>query len=277
MLHDAKNGNASPSELARLAATDLQTRLNCQKFDVAVVLGSGWSAAAETLGKIVGEVPARTVRGFESTPVPGHNSAIWAIRIPSSKKVALVFGSRNHFYDTKDADIVAHPVRTAGFLGVKEIVLTNGAGAVNPQLTPGQIVLIADQINLTGATPLRGPDFVDLTEAYSVRLRRLAREVDPSLPQGVYAQFSGPQYETPAEIRMAESFGADLVGMSTALETIAARSIGMDVLGLSLVTNLAAGISPAALSHEDVLAAGQRAAPKLSAVLAQVVARIGQA
>ena len=152
--------------------------------------------------------------------------------------------------------------------------LTNGCGGLNRAWSPGTPVLIRDHINLTGASPLRGATFIDLTEAYSRRLIDLAHEVDPELPEGVYVQFRGPAYETPAEVRMAGVLGGDLVGMSTTLETVAAREAGLEVLGISLVTNLAAGISPTPLSHAEVIEAGQQAAPKLRALLAGLAARL---
>ncbi|MBA3745033.1 MAG: purine-nucleoside phosphorylase, partial [Sporichthya sp.] len=154
--------------------------------------------------------------------------------------------------------------------GARAVVLTNAAGSLRPEWPPGTPVLIADHLNLTGASPLRGARFVDLTDAYSLTLRAHARTVRPALPEGVYAQFAGPQYETPAEVRMAGTLGADLVGMSTALETIAAREAGLDVLGLSLVTNAAAGTGPD-LDHADVLAAGRAAAGELGALLAEIL------
>ena len=169
---------------------------------------------------------------------------------------------------------VVHGVRTAAAAGATAIVLTNGCGGLNPAWLPGTPVLIRDHINLTGATPLRGATFLDLTDAYSPRLRALAREVDPSLEEGVYVQFRGPQYETPAEVRMAAAIGGDLVGMSTTLETIAAREAGMEVLGISLVTNAAAGISPTPLAHAEVIEAGRAAGPRLGALLAGLVEKL---
>jgi purine-nucleoside phosphorylase len=154
------------------------------------------------------------------------------------------------------------------------VVFTNAAGSLRADWRPGTVILVSDHINLTGMTPLTGPRFVDMTDAYSPRLRAIAREADPALEEGVYAQFPGPQYETPAEVRMAGTLGASLVGMSTALEVIAARSEGMEVLALSLVTNLAAGVANAPLSHAEVLAAGADAGPRLGALLADIVARL---
>ena len=154
------------------------------------------------------------------------------------------------------------------------MVLTNGAGGLRPEWGPGTPVLISDHINLTGVSPVEGATFVDLTDLYSARLRAVAREVDPSLEEGVYVQFPGPHYETPAEVRMARAMGGDLVGMSTALEAIAAREAGLEVLGISLVTNPAAGIGVGALDHEEVLAAGRAAAERCGTMLAEVVRRI---
>jgi purine-nucleoside phosphorylase len=167
-----------------------------------------------------------------------------------------------------------HGVRTAAAAGCRVVVLTNGCGGLNPSWTPGTPVLISDHINLTSASPLRGATFIDLTDLYSSRLRALCRDIEPGLAEGVYAQFRGPQYETPAEVRMAGVIGADLVGMSTALEAIAAREAGLEILGLSLVTNLAAGMTGEPLNHEEVLEAGKAAAERMGRLLARVVASL---
>lgn len=169
---------------------------------------------------------------------------------------------------------VVHGMRTAAAAGAKTAILTNGCGGLNTDWTPGTPVLIDDHINLTATSPLEGATFVDLTDLYSSRLRGLAHEVDPTLPEGTYVQFPGPHYETPAEVRMAGIMGGSLVGMSTTLEAIAARQVGMEVLGISLVTNLAAGISPVPLSHAEVIEAGQAAGPRISALLAEIVKKI---
>jgi len=165
-------------------------------------------------------------------------------------------------------------VRTAAATGATTVVLTNGCGGLNPQWGPGTPVLIRDHINLTATSPLEGATFVDLTDLYSPRLRALAHEVDSALGEGVYVQFPGPHYETPAEVRMAGVLGGDLVGMSTTLEAIAARHAGLEVLGVSLVTNFGAGISPTPLDHAEVLEAGQAAGPRISALLAEVIRRL---
>jgi purine-nucleoside phosphorylase len=165
-------------------------------------------------------------------------------------------------------------VRTAAAAGCRTIVLTNGCGGLRETWTPGTPVLIRDHINLTARSPIEGAHFVDLTDLYSSRLRALCREVEPSLDEGVYVQFPGPHYETPAEIEMVRRIGGDLVGMSTTLEAIAAREAGMEVLGISLVTNLAAGISGEPLNHAEVLEAGRAAATRMGDLLTRVVPRI---
>jgi purine-nucleoside phosphorylase len=157
---------------------------------------------------------------------------------------------------------------------VKTVILTNAAGGLAPDHRVGQAVVISDHLNLTARSPLVGADFVDLTDLYSVRLRALARELDPTLTEGVYAALPGPHYETPAEIRMLRTIGADLVGMSTALEAIAARAAGAEVLGLSLVTNLAAGITGEPLDHAEVLEAGRAAATRMGELLGAIVPRV---
>jgi purine-nucleoside phosphorylase len=183
-----------------------------------------------------------------------------------------VLTGRTHYYEGRGVAQVVHGVRTVAAAGASTLVLTNGCGGLQRDWGPGTPVLIRDHINLTGASPLVGARFVDMTDAYAPRLRDLARSVDGSLADGVYVQFHGPSFETPAEVRMAGALGGDLVGMSTALETVAAREAGMEVLGISLVTNLAAGISPTPLHHEEVLEAGRAAAPKLRTLLAGLAA-----
>ncbi|MDQ2636316.1 MAG: purine-nucleoside phosphorylase, partial [Actinomycetota bacterium] len=186
----------------------------------------------------------------------------------------LVFVGRIHAYEGHDLRHVVHPVRAACAGGVRTVVLTNAAGGLRDDLAVGQPVLISDHLNLTGRSPLVGAQFVDLVDAYSPRLRAVAREIEPALSEGVYAGLVGPHYETPAEIRMLRTLGADLVGMSTVHETIAARAAGAEVLAVSLVTNLAAGMTGQPLNHEEVLAAGRRSATRMGALLAGVIARL---
>jgi purine-nucleoside phosphorylase len=187
---------------------------------------------------------------------------------------ALVFLGRTHLYEGRGVASVAHAVRTAVAAGCKTVVLTNGCGGLRPGFRPGQPVLISDHINMTAASPIAGANFVDLTDLYSPRLRTLCRDIDPSLDEGVYVQLPGPHYETPAEIGMVRAIGGDLVGMSTALEAIAAREAGAEVLGISLVTNLAAGMTGEPLNHEEVLAAGRESAARMGTLLAALLARL---
>ena len=224
-------------------------------------------------GETIAEIPAGDVPGFASSGVPGHTGTIRSIKMANGKH-ALVIGARTHFYEDKGVRAVVHSVRTAAACGAKVMVLTNGAGGIKDHWTPGTPVLISDHLNLTASSPLEGATFIDLTDLYSSRLRDIARTIDPTLDEGVYVQFRGPHYETPAEVQMAKTMGGHIVGMSTALEAIAAREAGMEVLGLSLITNLAAGISPEPLSHKEVIEAGQMAEPVISALLAKIVAAL---
>lgn len=260
----------APFTLAEQAAAVIADRSGVEHHDLALVLGSGWGGAAELLGETISEIPASEVPGFHAPAVAGHVPTMRTIRIHNTNRHALVLGSRTHYYEGKGVRAVAHGMRTAAAAGCSQVILTNGCGGLNPEWKPGQVVLIRDHINLTGASPLEGATFVDLTDLYSQRLRDLAHTIDPSLPEGVYVQFPGPHYETPAEVKMAGILGGDLVGMSTTLEAIAARQVGMEILGLSLMTNLAAGISPTPLSHEEVIEAGQTAAPRIAKLLADI-------
>jgi purine-nucleoside phosphorylase len=235
-----------------------------------LTLGSGWEKAVDLIGETLAEIPADEVPGFSVSGIPGHNGMIRSVLLPSGKH-ALVLGARTHFYEGKGVRAVAHGVRVAAACGAKIMVLTNGAGGIKESWSPGTPVLISDHINLTAASPLEGATFIDLTDLYSSRLREVARSINPSLDEGVYVQFRGPHYETPAEVQMAKAMGGHIVGMSTALEAIAAREAGMEVLGLSLITNLAAGISPHPLSHQEVVDAGKAAEPVISALLAKIV------
>ena len=268
--NDALTGD--PMEMAALAARTIADRSGIARHQIALVLGSGWGGAAAELGETVSVLPAAEVPGFSAPAVVGHGGTISSIAV--GNRNALVLGARTHFYEDRGVRAVAHAVRTAAACGATVVVLTNGCGGLRPEWTPGTPVLISDHINLTGASPLEGATFVDLTDLYSARLRALAREVDPTLDEGVYVQFRGPHYETPAEVQMARRMGGDLVGMSTALEAIAARHAGLEILGMSLVTNPAAGISPNPLSHGEVLQAGRDAEGRLSTLLATITRRI---
>lgn len=262
--------NQTPMQLAAEAADFLRSHFGQDRIDLALVLGSGWSSGADDLGEALGELELALVPGFSKPVVSGHGGSLKLVRTAGGK-VAAIFTGRTHYYEGRGVDPVVHGVRTAAAWGAETLVLTNGCGGLNPAWAPGTVVLLSDNINLTGDTPLRGATFIDLSEAYSKRLRDVARSVAPTLPEGVYVQFRGPQYETPAEVRMAGILGGDLVGMSTTLETIAAREAGLEVLGLSLVTNAAAGLSEGNLDHAEVLQAGRDAGPRLASLLSGIV------
>ena len=203
-----------------------------------------------------------------------HVGQMRSVAIGDTGRRALVYGTRTHFYEDKGVRSVVHGVRTAAAAGCTTIVITNGCGGLREEWAPGTPVLIRDHINLTAHSPIEGANFVHLTDVYTPRLREVAKGIDPELDEGVYVQFRGPHYETPAEVQMARVIGGGLVGMSTSLEAIAARQSGMDVLGISLVTNAAAGISKTPLSHQEVIEAGQAAAERCGRRLAAVVAAI---
>lgn len=260
----------SPYDAASEAAARLAELTGAPRHDIALVLGSGWLPAADMLGEAAAEIDVTDLPGFTGAAVAGHSGKLRSIVLPSGTRL-LVFLSRTHYYEGKGVAAVVHGVRTAAAAGCRAIVLTNGCGGLKPAWTPGTPVLISDHINLTGRSPIEGANFVDLTDLYSSRLRDLCRTVDASLDEGVYVQFPGPHYETPAEVRMAGILGGHLVGMSTTLEAIAAREAGMEVLGLSLVTNLAAGISDQPLDHAEVLEAGRAAATRMGDLLSRVV------
>jgi len=259
----------TPQELAQQAARRLAELTGVEQHDVALVLGSGWLPAVDALGEVTAEISSTDLPGFSAAAVSGHAGRIRSVR--SGEKNLLVFLSRTHYYEGKGVRAVVHGVRTAAAAGCRAIVLTNGCGGLKPTWEPGTPVLISDHINLTGRSPIEGANFVDLTDLYSSRLRAMCREVEPSLDEGVYVQFPGPHYETPAEVRMAGVLGGTLVGMSTTLEAIAAREAGMEVLGISLVTNLAAGISDQPLDHAEVLEAGRAAATRMGDLLGKIV------
>lgn len=258
--------------LASQAAKALNEIAGVDKHHVAVVLGSGWAPAAERLGIGKVETSVAELPGFAPPSVGGHVGTIRSLRV--GEQNVLVFLGRTHLYEGHGVAPVAHGVRVAAAAGCDTVVLTNAAGGLREGLTVGQPVLISDHLNFTGRSPINGASFVDLTHAYSPELRALAQQIDPTLVEGVYAAMPGPHYETPAEIRALRVLGADLVGMSTVLETIAAREAGMRVLGISLVTNLAAGMIGRPLDHAEVLAAGQAAALTMGDLLTKVIAQL---
>ncbi|WP_440696785.1 purine-nucleoside phosphorylase [Clavibacter nebraskensis] len=262
--------DADPQEIARQAARQIAELTGVEHHDIALTLGSGWGRAADLIGETTATVPATEVVGFSKPALEGHVGSLRSVLLPSGRR-ALVIGARTHYYEGHGVRRVVHSVRTAAATGATTMILTNGAGGIKRHWTPGTPVLISDHINLTADSPLEGATFVDLTDLYSARLRAIAHGVDPDLDEGVYCQFRGPHYETPAEVRMAEAIGGHIVGMSTALEAIAAREAGMEVLGMSLITNLAAGIQETPLSHEEVIEAGRAAEGRIGDLLARIV------
>jgi len=271
-------GSSNAYDVAKLAAEAIVKKFDGQ-HDVLAVLGSGWAHAAAVLDA-VDEISVTEIQGFIKPSAIGHGGTLKSVRVGGSR--VLLLTGRTHLYEGHGVDAVVHAVRTAAFAGCKTVVLTNAAGCLRTDWGVGATALITDHINLTGFSPLTGADapaplhgrFVDLTDAYSARLRDIAKKVEPTLHEGVYMGFHGPHFETPAEIRAARVWGADLVGMSTVMETIAARHMGMEVLALSLATNLAAGISGEKLSGDKVLAIGKAAAGRVGPLLAEILKRI---
>lgn len=273
------------------ATAFLQNRLDGLSPRIGIVLGSGLGAVADAVAGAV-TVPYAEIPHFPQSTVVGHSGRVVAGRL-SGAPVAVMQG-RVHFYEGYSPRQVTFPVRVLGALGVRAVILTNAAGGIGEGLEIGQLVALSDHINLMGFNPLVGPNeerlafrpgaglrFFDMTEAYSRRLRALAHtaaaEEGFALGEGVYIAVSGPSFETPAEIRAFRAMGATLVGMSTVPETIAARHMGIEVLGLSCVTNLAAGLGSRPLSHEEVLEAGRKVEHRLAALLARLAPRIAAA
>ena len=271
--HPLDDPTADPFAIAAEAAAQIAEKTGVEKHDIALTLGSGWAKAADLIGETTATIPADEIIGFSKPALSGHVGTLRSVLLPSGKR-ALVIGARTHYYENHGVRRVVHSVRTAAAAGATTMILTNGAGGIRESWTPGTPVLISDHINMTADSPLEGATFIDLTDLYSKRLRDVARSVQGDLDEGVYVQFRGPHYETPAEVQMAKAIGGHIVGMSTALEAIAARQAGMEILGFSLITNLAAGISPSALSHAEVLEAGRDAEAAISALLAKVVGQL---
>jgi purine-nucleoside phosphorylase len=270
--HPTHPGNTvDPESLAADAAAGLAARTGVDRHDVAVVLGSGWRPAADALGTPIAEVAMSELPGFVPPTAVGHGGTIRSLLVGSHRVLVLL--GRTHHYEGHGVAAVAHATRAVAAAGCRLVVLTNAAGGIREGLAVGQPVLISDHLNLTTRSPLVGARFVDLTDLYSARLRALAQRIDGSLEEGVYAGLPGPHFETPAEIRMLRTMGADLVGMSTVLEAIAARAAGLEVFGLSLVTNLAAGLSGQPLSHQEVIEAGDAAAGRMGELLRELVAQ----
>ena len=264
------------------AAADAVVATIPERPRIAVVLGSGLGALADRLADAV-VIPYGQIPYFPRPSVAGHGGHLIAGRLAGAG--VLILQGRVHCYEGHDLDAVTFPVRVLQCLGVRTLILTAATGGIRPDLRPGALVCLADHLNLIGLNPLRGPNddrlgtrFPDMTEVYSARLRALALEeaerLGVSLTLGVYACLPGPSYETPAEIRMLRTLGADVVGMSTVPEAIVARHAGMDVLALALVSNAAAGVTGAPITHDEVIAAGRHATPLLAGLIERVVKRL---
>lgn len=271
-MTDSLYDRASAAADTVLVRTSLRPR-------IAIVLGSGLGAFAQQLQNATA-LPFSDIPHFPQSTVVGHSGRLV---VGSFENVPLaVMQGRVHAYEGYTAEEVTFPIRVLARMGVTQVILTNAAGGINPAFRQGQLVLIADHINLTGRNPIVGQRderfgqrFFDMSEAYSARLRRLAHQaghaLDLRLDEGVYCSVLGPSFETPAEIRAFATLGADLIGMSTVQETIAARQMGIEVLGISCVTNLAAGIQDEPLSHEEVLETGREVESLLAGLLARLV------
>ncbi|HEY5244743.1 MAG TPA: purine-nucleoside phosphorylase [Acidimicrobiales bacterium] len=271
---------ADPFEQARLAARELLRNTGREAHDVLVVLGTGLSPVAELLGAESPPIDLATMPWFPRFTAMGHRPEIWPIDVGPTR--LLVTAGRLHLYEGRTPTEVVHPVRMAMAAGCHTVVLTCCVGGINPAFPVGTVVAIADHLNLTASSPLagipaghpHGSPFLDLTDAWSPRLRALAHEVDPTLPEGVYAQMAGPHFETPAEIRMLAALGADVVGMSTVPEAIAARHLGADVLGLAVVTNPAAGTAPGPIDVDEVPIAAGRTVESVARIVRGVIEKL---
>jgi purine-nucleoside phosphorylase len=237
---------------------------------VAIILGSGLGWFADTLENR-SETPYSEIPGWPVSTAIGHAGKLVTGRLGHTD--VFVAAGRAHLYEGYTAQQVAYPVRELARRGVTSLVVTNAAGGINLSYKPGDLVLISDHINLMGVNPLRGPEFIDMSEAYSREYREIAKKAG-ILKEGVYAGLLGPSYETPAEIRYLRTIGADLVGMSTVPEVIAANHLGIGVLGISCVTNMAAGIVPQKLTHSEVLETGDRVKDTLAALLRAVIPQL---
>ncbi|MHB1525979.1 MAG: purine-nucleoside phosphorylase [Candidatus Dormibacteria bacterium] len=269
-----------PYQLAAEAALALRQRLP-QVPAAVVVLGSGWGDAERHFGEVAMEIATDSLPGFPAPTAPGHTGAVRAHRL--GQRLILVLSGRVHLYEGHSAATVVHGVRAAVLAGARVVVLCNAAGALRTDLPVGRVTAIADHLNLTGTSPLLGAlpppphagRFLEVASLYDRELRRRLREIEPSIREVTYAGVLGPQFETPAEVLMLAGMGADLVGMSTVLEAIAAHHLGARVLGLSLVTNLAAGLSPQPVNADEVLEVGRASASELGRLLVEFLTQPG--
>lgn len=271
--------DTDPYSFAVDSAKVLRDRLGTE-FSAAMVLGSGWHNAVDLLGTVEAETPMADIPGFLEPTVAGHVGSLAVVGVGNRR--VLVLRGRSHIYEGLSASRVAHMTRVAVLAGCPAVIITNGCAGIREGFEPGMHVVISDHINLLGQSPLTGDDgpppfgprFLDLVDMWSPRLRRLAREADSSLQEGVYAAVAGPNYETPAEIRMLRTIGADLVGMSTVPEAIAAHQLGAEVFGLGVVENRGAGLSRTPITHELILEMGEKAMPTAIGTVTSLIERI---
>ena len=252
------------------AAASLARATGVPRHDAVVVLGSGWDDAADVLGTLVAELEVADLPGFLAPVAPGHRGLARSYDLAGL--AVLAYLGRTHLYEGHGPGPVAHPLRVAAAAGATVAVLTNASGGLREDWSPGTGAVLADHLNLTFVSPLTGPDFVDLTDAWSRRLRAAARAADPTLVEAVYAQLRGPSVQTVAETAMLRTLGADLVGMSTVVEAIAARAVGMELLGLSAVTTREG--TGELLDPDDVVAVAQSTARRVCRVLPAVLTAI---
>jgi purine-nucleoside phosphorylase len=254
-------------ERAADAATVIAERTGVARHDATVVLGSGWDAAVGALGDVVAEITTAELPGFLPPAAPGHRGLLRSYNLDGL--AVLAFLGRTHLYEGHGPGPVAHAVRTAAACGANAAILTNASGGLRSDWAPGALAVIADHINATHVSPSVGASFVDLTDAWSPRLRSVARGLDPSVVEGVYVQMTGPSIQTVAETEMLRTIGADLVGMSTVIEAIAAREAGLELFGLSAVTTLEG--SGEELDPDEVVAIAEGTAARSAQLLADVV------
>ncbi|MGH9942155.1 MAG: purine-nucleoside phosphorylase [Pyrinomonadaceae bacterium] len=268
-------------ERAEHAARTLRSRWT-EEARVALVLGSGLGAFADELEDSVA-IPYEELPGFARSTVEGHAGRLVLGKCEGVPVVAMQ--GRFHYYEGYDIEAVTFPVRVLGVYGIKSLFLTNAAGGLNHSLTQGSLMLITDHLNLMGVNPLRGPNdarfgsrFPDMTEVYDHAAREIAskeaQEMGVELHRGVYGALTGPSYETPAEIHMLRALGADAVGMSTVPEAIVARHMGVKVLGISCITNMAAGVQGAPIDHAEVMETGERVRETFTGLLRRIIPKI---
>ncbi|MBB6170030.1 purine-nucleoside phosphorylase [Nocardiopsis mwathae] len=263
---------AEAKDLAAEAAEELKARSGADGYDAVVVLGSGWAQAADYLGTPDIELDVIDLPGFTEPTAAGHSPKVRSMWV-GAKRVAVFLG-RVHLYEGHDPMRVVHAVRTGVSAGARTVLLTGSAGSLRADYSVGQPIIVRDHINLTATSPLVGPDFVDLTGAYPQRLRDVAHAADPTLAEGVYATVSGPQFQTPAELGMLRAGGADLVGQSMALETIAAVEMGAEVLALAMVSNDAITAVFEPFDQEAALEAVRQRSPRLGELLNAILMRL---